>query len=85
MLWNQAIRLNKLDMCLWNKDAPCDNKVKILKILEVLHFDFARPQMHVMVVKCEGPFVNLQPKFGYLQSQFGYCIITQTLSIALYK
>ena len=29
-------------MCLWNADAPSDNKVKILHNLQVLHFDLAQ-------------------------------------------
>ena len=40
-------------MCLWNKDAPDGNKVKIWQNLQVLHFDPTPPQGHVMSVKCE--------------------------------
>ena len=56
----------QLDMFLRNMDASSGNKV--------LHFDPASPHVVVMSVKCEKPIDELT-------SQFGYCIITQTLNI----
>ena len=65
-------------MCLWNLDAPGGHKnSKYDKNLQVLHFDSARPQGHVISVKCEEPIDELTAKFGY-------CMTTQTLNIALY-
>ena len=45
---------------------------------KVLHFDPAHPQGHVMSVKYD-------QHLGELTVQFGYCMTTQTLNIALCK
>ena len=42
-------------MCLWTTDAPGSNNVKIWQNLQVLHFDPAPHQGHVMSVKYEEP------------------------------
>ena len=65
----------KLDMCLWNTDAPGGNKVKIYKKISKSYIlTPPHPQGQGMSVKCEEPLneltvqvwlLNLHPNFNY--------------------
>ena len=53
-------RQHKLDMCLWNTDAPSGKKAKIWqKIFKSYILTPPHPQGHVMSVKCEEPIDEL--------------------------
>ena len=67
----------KLDMCLWNTDAPGGNKVKLWQKSITPTF-WPRPSPRGMW--CQWSVSNHYMK---LQSKFGYCMTTQTLNIAL--
>ena len=51
-------QITKLDMCLWNTDAPSVNKVEIWQKSPSPIF-WPHPQGHVMSVKCEEPIDEL--------------------------
>ena len=67
-----------MDMSWWNTYAPNGNKLNTYgKILKVLHFDPAPPPG-----ACDVSEVWVTHRWTY-SPNFGYCIITQTLNIAL--
>ena len=64
-------------MCLWNTDAPGGNKVKIWqKSLIHTFWPHSTPRGMWCQWSVRNPYMKLRSKFGY-------CIITQTLNIAL--
>ena len=66
----------KLDMCLWNTDAPSGNKVKIRQKSLSSTF-WPHPQGHVMSVKCEEPIdeLTVQVWLLYHHPNFKYCTL----------
>ena len=70
--------LNKLDMCLWNTDAPGGNKVQLWqKSLSPTFWPCPTPQGRVMSVKCEQPLDELTVQVWYLyhHPNFKYCTL----------
>ena len=65
----------KIDMCLWNKDAPGGNKVIILQISKSHILTPPHPQGHVMSVKFEQPLdeLTVQVWLLYDHPNFKYC------------
>ena len=68
----------RLDMCLWNTDAPSGNKVKIWqKSLKSYILTWTHPQGHGMTVKCEEPIDELPVQVWLLHHHpnFKYCTL----------
>ena len=69
---------SKLDMCLWNTDAPGSNKVKIWEnSLSPTFWPCPTSKGHVMSVKCEEPIddLTIQVWLLYHHPNFKYCTL----------
>ena len=79
MLWchQNKKQIRKLDICLWNTDAPGGNKVHYMaKSLSPKFWPCPTPRGMWCQWSVRNPWMNLQSKFGY-------CMTIQTLNIAL--